>query len=520
MFAILLAAILLLLSGCSSAPPTGPEAARALIDESATAIGGWAVLDAVKSQEMITAGGDWEPMQAVKPDGEPRIVNKFGQTLLIDFEKKRMRLVFDALRQYPAPGPVKFTEVIDGEVAMLQTTDAQGKVTSERLHPSRYAARVRDLNRLPIRLLYVARNAPDLTRVADRIEGRDTLHILRYKDGSSDVEVHINSFNKLPVRVIYTEDDPIYGDTLNEWGFSDWREYGEVRLPQTYSIFLNGRKIREERVRTLINNPKYEEASFAIPEEVRSQPENGERVVSQWTLRRAVMGVGYQDFARPQKTELVALAPGVYHVTGSTHHSMAVEMKDHIVVVEAPLYEERSAAVIQALEEKIPGKPIRYAVITHFHIDHSGGMRTYAAKGATLVAHESIGPFIKEVLGRPKTVRPDELAKAGGNKGAVETVSDVKTLSDGERTLELRQVPNGHSEGMLMAYLPKERLVFVSDLYSPGNPIDPANPNVHAFYTAVTGAKMDVDRVVGGHGTVGPFRDLVRAMSAAAKPKA
>ena len=28
------------------------------------------------------------------------------------------------------------------------------------------------------------------------------------------VELQLDSFNKLPLRVIYTEDDPIYGDTL------------------------------------------------------------------------------------------------------------------------------------------------------------------------------------------------------------------------------------------------------------------------------------------------------------------
>jgi len=46
-------------------------------------------------------------------------------------------------------------------------------------------------------------------------------------------------------------------------------------------------------------------------------------------------------------------------------------MKDHIVVVEAPLFEERSVAVMNAIEAKIPGKPIKYLVMTHFHIDHS-----------------------------------------------------------------------------------------------------------------------------------------------------
>src|SRR5215470_13671800 len=94
MFAIVLA-LLIVLSGCSSAQPTGPDAARALIDESAAAMGGWAAINAVKSHEIITAGADLEPMQAVKPDGEPRTINRFSQGIIVDFEKQRMRLTFD-----------------------------------------------------------------------------------------------------------------------------------------------------------------------------------------------------------------------------------------------------------------------------------------------------------------------------------------------------------------------------------------------------------------------------------------
>jgi glyoxylase-like metal-dependent hydrolase (beta-lactamase superfamily II) len=324
--------------------------------------------------------------------------------------------------------------------------------------------------------------------------------------------VHFSSFNKLPVRVIYTEDDPIYGDTLNELAFEGWRDYGGVRLPQITAVFLNGNKIREESARNIINNPRYDDNGLVVPDDIKRQTGNGEPIVSQWTLRRVVMGVGYQDFGREQKVDLVEVAKGVYQVKGSTHHSLAVEMKDHIVVVEAPLFEERSLAVMKALEAKIPGKPIKYLVMTHFHIDHSGGIRAYAAKGATLLTQEGNVPFVKTVLSRPKTMRPDLLAKAGNVTPNIVGVKDVRSLTDGERTIELREIPNPHSSGMLVAYLPKEKVVFVSDLFTPGTPVDPANrngiDNAAALYTALTGAKLEVDRIVGGHGDIAPFHDL------------
>jgi len=513
MFAIALT-LLMFLSACSSAAPTGPAAGRTLIDEAAAAMGGWTALDSVKSEEIITGGADVEPLQAVEPTGQPRVINQFGQDIVADFAKNRMRLSFDAIREYPSRQPVKFVEIVDSDGGMVETSQPDGKTARERMHPSRYATRLRDIRRMPIRILYTAKNAPDLTREPDKIDGKVTVNVLRFKDSGQPVELQLDSFNKLPLRVIYTEDDPIYGDTLNELAFFDWRDYNGVRLPQAQATFLNGNKIREERVRTLINNPKYEEDSLTIPAEIRSQPEVGERIVSQWPLRRLVMGVNYLDFGREQKVELVEVAKGVYHIKGSDHHSMAVEMKDHVIMIEAPFFEERSVAVIKAVEQKIPGKPIKYLVVTHFHIDHSGGIRAYAAKGATILMQETNIPFLKTLLSRPKTMRPDSLAKAGNITPNVEGVKDEKSLTDGERTVELRDLPNPHSSGMLMVYLPKEKILFESDLFTPGAPVDPTNTlgveNAVALFTGINNANIQVDRIVGGHGEVAPLRELAK----------
>src|SRR5262249_48210321 len=243
----------------------------------------------------------------------------------------------------------------------------------------------------------------------------------------------------------------------------------------------------------------YDATGLAVPDEIKAKPVEGERIVSQWPLRRVVMGVGYQDFGREQKVDVVDVAKGVYHIKGSTHHSLAVEMKDHIIVVEAPLFEERSLAVIKALEAKMPGKPIKYLVMTHFHIDHSGGIRAYAAKGATIVAAEEALPFVKTMTSRPKTMRPDTLAKAGNTKSSIQSAKDVKSLTDGERTLELREIPNPHSAGMLAAYLPQEKILFVSDLFTPGTPVDPSNvngiENAAALYKALMDANLQVERI-------------------------
>src|SRR5262249_54302901 len=172
------------------------------------------------------------------------------------------------------------------------------------------------------------------------------------------------------------------------------------------------------------------------------------------------------------------VAKGVYQVKGSTHHSLAVEMKDHIVVVQAPLFEERSLAVMKALQDKIPGKPLKYLVMTHFHVDQSGRVLACAANGATIVANEETLPFVKTVMSRPKTIRPDTLAKAGTTTPVLtQSAKELKTITDGDTTIELHEIPNPHVSGMLAVYLPQQKVLFVSDLFTPGTPVDPSNTN-------------------------------------------
>ena len=519
---IAIIAAVLLMPACSSGPETGPEAGAELLAAAAEAMGGWEALEAVQRQEVTTSGNDWDPVQAPAP-GEELMINDFEQTTLIDYSNGSMRVDFAGERSYPAPGPVAFTEVINGDAGAVVMTTPTGETTASRMQASRRVTRLRDLRRSPRQVLLSARDAGDVTRAEDRtIDGR-TYEVLQYTDEGSAVELLIDPATSLPSRVSYLETDPLYGDVRNDLAFDDWRdatvlaEGGEtltIQFPYDQRLLWDGQRMREETVQNVVLNGAPDSEAVAIPAEVTAVPDPGEPVVSQWTLRRAVMGTGTAGYAESGQTAvLTEVAPGVFHATGGSHHSMVVEMADHLIVVEAPLFEERSEAVIAAARERFPDKPIRYAVVTHFHMDHSGGIRTYAAAGATVVGHESIVPFLNGVLTRPSTVRPDALAEASGGSTSVEGVPDTREFTDGTRTLQLLHVPSGHAEGMLIAYLPQERIAFVSDLYSPPAPVPADNANARAFYQAVVEAGLDVDQVLGGHGTgPGPFAALASVM--------
>jgi len=496
----------LALSACASEPPTGPEAGMELLDEMVATMGGWDVLSMIERQELITNGTQWEPHQAERPGGV-RELNIFNRTIMVEFSGPSMRLQFIGTRSYPSPAAVNFTEIIDGDVGALISEGDDDEETFERMQGSRFAARMRDIHRLPSQIAIVARDSGSLVRAEDRTVGDNTFQVLQFTDGDAPVEIliRVEGFSKFPSSVTYTETDPLYGDTENTLVYSDWQ-------PSQVSATEEGRPI-SARFPFAVNNGSFDEGTFDIPEEVRASSEPGERVLSQITLRRAGMGFGplpgYADL--PEVAPLEEIAPGVLHAVGGSHNSMVVEMEDHLIVVEAPLFEERSIGVIEAIEARFPDKPIRYVIVTHFHADHSGGIRTYAAMGATVVADESIVDFLETVVTAPSTIRPDMLEETDVTP-TVEGVSDVLELSDGTRTVQVLPVPNDHAAGMVMVYLPEDGIVFVSDLYSPPNPVDADNANARAFYDAVVAANLDVDTVVGGHGTTGPFQALANLM--------
>src|SRR5438094_820905 len=93
---------------------------------------------------------------------------------------------------------------------------------------------------------------------------------------------------------------------------------------------------------------------------------------------------------------------------GADLNSLAMEFRDFMAVVDGPLSEERSLAVIAEVQKLAPNKPIRYVVNTHHHFDHSGGLRTYVAEGATIITHQSNRAFYESVVFHPgaRTLQP------------------------------------------------------------------------------------------------------------------
>lgn len=238
----------------------------------------------------------------------------------------------------------------------------------------------------------------------------------------------------------------------------------------------------------------------------------------------AVPEVVRSAVAAPGRVESTRLAEGVWLLGGSSHNSVAVEFSDFVAVVEAPLDERRSLAVIDAIVRLAPRKPIRFVVNTHDHFDHMGGLRTYHHIGATIITHKRNRVFFEEEYLNyvPRTLEPDLVTlyqPTEIREGYVmETVAENYVISDGRRNLHVSYVqPLSHVEGMLMAYLPAEKIVIEADLYDPpaaGQPLPAVSESHRAFYEHVRRLGLEVLTIAPIHGPAvewGQFLKVVEA---------
>lgn len=209
------------------------------------------------------------------------------------------------------------------------------------------------------------------------------------------------------------------------------------------------------------------------------------------------------------------VADDVYYFTGGTHHSVIVKFNDYVVVIEAPLDEARSNAVISEVKKLYYNTPIRYLVNTHAHFDHAGGIRTYSAEGATIVTYQMNKPYYEKTFALPRTLQPDKLSQSK-KRAVIEAVGEKRVLTDGTHVIELYHVPNEHNEGMLIAYLPKDRILVEADLFTPPA-AGTAAPNPPSPYTLslvenLERLKLDYDKILPLHGRLTSKAELMKAV--------
>jgi hypothetical protein len=429
--------VLLLASSAVILPATAQQgqpnpnqvAAKAILQAADAAIG------ASKVRSYVSSSTGWRgyPGQQFAQGDLPRTDLK-SNVRAVDYDSKSAKTEYvrvqgnNILRGggagFPVQGEQRFTEFVNGSIAWNLNPQGQPVRLSE------FDAGDRQLTLWtnPIGFIKAGLAAPN-AGATDRYYARAnrTVKVVAFSvkvcDGqqpqcSRRVTGEFNNENMLE-RVITWVPDPVVGDKMVEYRWSDYRDVGDgVKYPfrlhahmGDHPLIPGGHNYLDLRTQDVKINVA--DAAQAVPDAVRNAP-------------------------IPTQTNVVStqLAPGVHLVGGGSHNSVAVEFKDFVTVIEGPLSTQRTNAVVAEVHKLYPNKPIRYLVNTHNHFDHLGGVRGFVAEGATVVTDDRNRNFYEQVVlaPQPRTLRPDRLSQRPCRPSRIATRSAMAIRSSNSTT--------------------------------------------------------------------------------------
>ena len=182
--------------------------------------------------------------------------------------------------------------------------------------------------------------------------------------------------------------DPLAGDAVREWVFPGYRTVGSLKVPTGRVTRQAGEVVEEVTYDDVQFNTRLPESAFAKPE-------------------------GHEELPQPvpAATRETKLAEGVY-LFESGANSLVVEFDTYVLVVEPYAGGRGAKAVITKAKEMFPAKPVKYVVVTHFHDDHSGGLRPYVAEGSSIVTTAANRQFFERMAAGTFTVARDDQTTA------------------------------------------------------------------------------------------------------------
>jgi hypothetical protein len=489
-----------LLSGTAAFSPAQAQQGLDLVKAGVAAQGGVDALRALKTVAIKSHSQAWEPGQSYKPGGEPRFLGDSTVTITADYTGHAVEAVWDRSMKYPAVETMRYTEIVMPNMGTV--TDAKG---TQPMSTIRVAATLREAERASPRLLLDALDAPqNVAALPDQKLGDTTLPAVAFTEHGNKFVIMFDRTSHLPKAVRTRDDDNVYGDSDFDLVLDDWRPVGGVKVAYDQSYQLNGTQVNKVIYDDVTANPAIAANTFGVADQYKvASTEQPASVPYQWVIRRLLLGrfLDSDKVVVPANGDFrqVELAPHVLQVIGGTANNLVVEMKDGLVIFDAPCCAEQSRAVIEAAKAKFPGKPIKYVVLTHHHMDHTGGTRTFVAEGATVIVPDTAQGYFETNFARPHTVVADAQQQAAKPLHVV-GVADAMTLKDETIEIRLQKIANPHVDGMLIGYVVQPNVVWVTDIWSPGRDAK-RTPGVLAFEDALKKLGVKDATYAGGHGS-------------------
>jgi glyoxylase-like metal-dependent hydrolase (beta-lactamase superfamily II) len=480
---------------------TARKAAQRLVD----ALGGRAAVDRAAIQRTRATGSRRHPGWGPVPD-EPELVAEFLFDLVEDLGGDRYRLQLSG-PTHLVPVNLDYTEIGDGLAGHVTGIDFMfdPRPVDMTIPSWRVLARQRHID-LTSPLRIARKMLRDDVNVRD---GGAAADLIVEEPGRPALYLHLSENGAIATMQL-TESHAPTGDVSVEIRFSRYGRVGDYSLPYRMQILVNGMLVHDEtRFRIQVDH-EVGDAEFAGAGTPGDSPtEEQSRYVlwsTEWLMTYVLSGVRfYFDLqTAPAESAAASVADGVKIIVGPSHNIMVVEMPDYIVAVDAPLYARYTVGALEQVRGAFPGKPLRYVVATHFHYDHIGGIREFAAEGGvTILCGDKTVSFFEAILRGDHSINPDRLQQ-NPVPVTVQGVKDKLLLptAQGGR-LEVHQIATDHSEDTLIVYVSGASVVFESDLWNatptPPKPFSYRGRLAAQLCQAIEERRLNVDTIVSGH---------------------
>jgi glyoxylase-like metal-dependent hydrolase (beta-lactamase superfamily II) len=462
-------------AGCTTRSPE-----QQIIEDAAEALGGRDRILSLRTLTIEGEGTNGNLGQDMTPEASSQTFSVTAYRRLVDLTAERFRVEQTRtpnFSYFQGPAPQRQVFGLDGDVAY--TIAANG--TATRAAQAVVRDRRADLLHHPITIVRAALDPGATLGNARTFDGEHVVAVTTADGRAFTLATAVNT--NLPSRVTSMAYNANLGDVAIETRFGLYQDVQGVKLP-------TGLVTKTDQSTT-----------------------------AELDVKRHVVDADLGDIAAPAATisstaasgppapnvVVEEVAPGVWLLGGQSHHSALIEFADHLTLIEGPQSEARTLAVIAKARELRPSKPLTHLVNTHHHFDHSAGIRAAVSEGLTIVTHQANADYFLESAKRSHSLQPDALTK-NPKPIKVETVGDGVVYKDSAMTMTLYHVEgSGHGDAILMAYLPRERIVIEVDVYAPGGAVQPYAAN---FLENIRKRNLRVDRIVPLHGRIGTYQEL------------
>jgi glyoxylase-like metal-dependent hydrolase (beta-lactamase superfamily II) len=213
------------------------------------------------------------------------------------------------------------------------------------------------------------------------------------------------------------------------------------------------------------------------------------------------------------------LAPGVYALTAEGDPNVgAVEAEDFVVCFEARATPVAARRWLDRLRERTD-KPVRYLVLSHYHAVRVLGASAFGAaevithtETRRLIAERGEQDWASELARMPRLF--EDPASIPGLTWPTMTFTDRMVIPlGGQRELVLAYCGRGHTAGDIVAWLPRERILFAGDLVEARAALYTGDAFHHDWATSTLDnvAAFPAAALVGGRGAVATGEDAVAA---------